>query len=79
MSPNRIKSLVCVSLTSEDWNTFHEIAEDTEDSVSNVISAVLEATAKHLREEAEYIDSLSRESEEETSTPKQYETPSLFL
>ena len=65
MSSNRIKSLVCISLTTEDWNTFHEIAEDTEDSVSNVISAILEATARHLREEAEYIDSLSSKSEEE--------------
>ena len=79
MSSNRIKSLVCISLTTEDWNTFHEIAEDAEDSVSNVISAILEATARHLREEAEYIDSLSSKSEEEKLSFKQYETPSLFL
>ena len=79
MPSTYIKSLVCVALSTEDWNTLHEIAEDSGDSVADTISAMIEIVLERLKEETEYIDSIGGKSEGDESSPKQYNIPSLFL
>ena len=79
MPSTYIKSLVCVSLTTEDWNTLHEIVEDSGDSIADTISAMVQMVLERLQEETEYIDSIGGRAEGDESSPKQYDTPSLFL
>jgi hypothetical protein len=79
MSSTYVKSLVCITLTTEDWNTLHEIAEDSGDSVAGTISAMIETVLERLQEETEYIDSIGGRAEGDESSPKQYDIPSLFL
>lgn len=79
MSSTYVKSLVCVALSTEDWNTLHELADDAGDSVAGTISAIIETVLERLQEETEYIDSIGGKAEVDESSPKQYEIPSLFL
>lgn len=77
--PTYIKSLVCLALSAEDWNTLQEIADDAGDSVAGTASGMISVVLERLREETEYIDSLASKAEEDESSPTEYELPSLFL
>lgn len=79
MSSNYVKSLVCITLTTEDWNTLQELADDASEGVAETISAIIETVLERLQEETEYIDSIGGKAEGDESSPKQYDIPSLFL
>lgn len=79
MTSTYIKSLVCITLTTEDWNTLQELADDANEGVAETISAIIETVLERLCEETEYIDSIGGKAEGADSEPKQYEIPSLFL
>lgn len=79
MPSTYIKALVCISLTAEDWNTLHELADDANEGVAETISAIIQIVLERLCAETEYIDSIGGKAEGPDSEPKQYEIPSLFL
>ena len=79
MTSTYIKSLVCITLTTEDWNLLHELAEDADESVAFSISSIIEIVLERLKEEADYIDSIGGKAEGSDSDPEEYEIPSLFL
>lgn len=79
MTSTYIRSLVCITLTTEDWNTLQELADDANEGVAETISAIIETVLERLCKETEYIDSIGGKAEGSNSEPKQYEIPSLFL
>lgn len=79
MPSTYVKSLVCITLTTEDWNTLQELADGASEGVAETISAIIETVLERLQEETEYIDSIGGKAEGDESSPKQYDIPSLFL
>jgi hypothetical protein len=79
MPSTYINSLVCITLTTEDWNLLHELAEDANESMAFSISSIIEVVLERLKGEADYIDSIGGRAEGDESSPKQYDIPSLFL
>lgn len=79
MTSTYIRSLVCITLTTEDWNTLQELADDANEGVAETISAIIETVLERLCKETEYIDSIGGKAEGPDSEPKQYDIPSLFL